>query len=326
MIIDFSYNRHSNTKEYFMIYTVTLNPSLDYVMHTPTLKTGLTNRSQGEEMYVGGKGINVSLVLKQLNQPTTALGFIAGFTGEAIRNGLEEKNIPTNFVTLSDGLSRINIKLKGQDETEINGCGPVVSEKDFHALLDRFSNLCEKDFLVLSGSIPAGLANDCYTALMQVANNKKAKIILDTAGENLRRSLKEKPFLIKPNRQELEEFFDITIKKEETDKIIQCAKQLQQMGAVNVLVSLGGDGCLLLDENQNIYTMPAPQGTAVNTVGAGDSMIAGFLAGLLTQNDYAYALKLGTACGGATAFSKDLADTATIEQVFSTLADPKHDQ
>jgi 1-phosphofructokinase len=179
---------------------------------------------------------------------------------------------------------------------------------------------------VLSGSIPAGLANDCYTALMQVANNKKAKIILDTAGENLRRSLKEKPFLIKPNRQELEEFFDITIKKEETDKIIQCAKQLQQMGAVNVLVSLGGDGCLLLDENQNIYTMPAPQGTAVNTVGAGDSMIAGFLAGLLTQNDYAYALKLGTACGGATAFSKDLADTATIEQVFSTLADPKHDQ
>jgi 1-phosphofructokinase len=274
-------------------------------------------------MYPGGKGINVSFVLKQLQQPTTALGFIAGFTGQAIRDGVKEKNIPTAFIELSQGLSRINVKLKGQDETEINGCGPTVSKQEMDAMIKQLSHLKADDFLVLSGSIPAGLSSDCYTTLMAVANQKGAKVVLDTAGENLRLSLKEKPYLIKPNRQELEEFFKVTIPPQDLSKIVFYAKQLQEMGAVNVLVSLGGDGCLLLDENQQVTMMEAPKGNPVNTVGAGDSMIAGFLAGMQLKNDYTFALKLGTACGSATAFSKDLADAKTIEQVFTTLSEPK---
>jgi 1-phosphofructokinase len=274
-------------------------------------------------MYPGGKGINVSFVLKQLQQPTTALGFIAGFTGQAIRDGVKEKNIPTAFIELSQGLSRINVKLKGQDETEINGCGPTVSKQEMDAMIKQLSHLKADDFLVLSGSIPAGLSSDCYTTLMAVANQKGAKVVLDTAGENLRLSLKEKPYLIKPNRQELEEFFKVTIPPQDLSKIVFYAKQLQEMGAVNVLVSLGGDGCLLLDENQQVTMMEAPVGKPVNTVGAGDSMIAGFLAGMQLKNDYTFALKLGTACGSATAFSKDLADSKTIEQVFTTLSEPK---
>ena len=302
-----------------MIYTVTLNPALDYVMQVNHLQFGLTNRSACEELYVGGKGINVSMLLKQLNQPTTVLGFIAGFTGEAIKNELERLEIPTDLIPLSSGLSRINVKLKGDQETEINGCGPTVSEQDFIKLLNGMDELNEQDFLILSGSIPAGLASDSYVRMMEIASSKGARIVVDTAGENLRKCLPHRPFLIKPNRQEVEELLSITIDPDRGDQLTDAARQLQQAGAVNVLISLGGDGAFLLDENGNSHRMPAAKGIPINTVGAGDSMIAGFVTAIANGEDYTQALRLATACGSATAFSQGIADAKAIQRVLTTL-------
>ena len=302
-----------------MIYTVTLNPSLDYVMQVNNLQFGLTNRSANEALYVGGKGINVSMVLKQLGQPTTVLGFIAGFTGDAIQNELERQAIPTQLVALQQGLSRINVKLKGQQETEINGCGPTVEEKDFLQLLGGLNELNEQDVLILSGSIPAGLAPDCYVRMMQIAMAKGARVVVDTAGENLRQCLPFHPFLIKPNRQEVEELLSLSIDPNDNSQLANAARQLQQAGAKNVLISLGGDGAFLLDEHGNTHRMAAAKGTPLNTVGAGDSMIAGFVTAIVRGDDYATALRLATACGGATSFSQDLADAKTIQQVLDTL-------
>ena len=303
-----------------MIYTVTLNPSLDYVMQLSQFKAGLTNRSQFEELYVGGKGINVSMVLKQLNQPTTVLGLIAGFTGEAIQAELSRLEIPNHLVPLANGLSRINVKLKGEDETEINGAGPTVTKADFEQLLECIKQMDNEDFLILSGSVPPGLDCKCYIEMMQIATQKGVRVVVDAAGETLQQCLAYQPFLVKPNRQELEELLQLQLDPNNKQEIIQAAKLLQQKGAINVLVSLGGDGSLLLDETKTVYHMEAAKGQPINTVGAGDSMIAGFITGIVKQNDYAFALRLGTACGGATAFSKGLADSVTINHIFDTLS------
>ena len=302
-----------------MIYTVTLNPSLDYVMQVNNLQFGLTNRSANEALYVGGKGINVSMLLKQLGQPTTVLGFIAGFTGDAIQKKLERLAIPTQLVALRQGLSRINVKLKGQQETEINGCGPTVDEDDFWQLLSGLNELNEQDVLILSGSIPAGLAPDCYVRMMQIAMAKGARVVVDTAGENLRQCLPLCPFLIKPNRQEVEELLSLSIDPNDNSQLADAARQLQQAGAKNVLISLGGDGAFLLDLHGNTHRMSAAKGTPLNTVGAGDSMIAGFVTAIVQGDDYATALRLATACGGATSFSQGLADAKTIQQVLDAL-------
>ncbi len=302
-----------------MIYTVTLNPSLDYIMQVGDLRTGMTNRSVHEEMYVGGKGINVSIVLQQLDQPTTVLGFTAGFTGDAIRQGVEQLHIPCRFIQLQEGLSRINVKLKSNEETEINGSGPHVTEQDFNKLLQCLQNMTADDFLVLSGSIPAGLTPGCYNQMMKIATQKGTRVVVDAAGENLRQVLSGRPFLVKPNRQEVGELLGIVIDASNIPQIARAAQRLQQEGARNVLISLGGDGSLLLDENGIVHIMPAAGGAPVNTVGAGDSMIAGFLTGISLNRDFSYALRLGTACGGATAFSKGLADAQTISRVLATL-------
>ncbi len=302
-----------------MIYTVTLNPSLDYVMQVNKLQFGLTNRSTKEELYVGGKGINVSLLLKQLGQSTTVLGFIAGFTGDTIQKELEQLEIPTQLVALQDGLSRINVKLKGQQETEINGCGPTVNEDDFLQLLSGLKEMSEQDILILSGSIPAGLAPDCYVRMMEIAIAKGARVVVDTAGENLRQCLPFRPFLIKPNRQEVEELLSLSIDPSDNAQLADAARQLQQAGAQNVLISLGGDGAFLLDQQGITHRMAAAKGTPLNTVGAGDSMIAGFVTAIVQNKNYADALRLATACGGATAFSQGIADAQTVNQVLSAL-------
>lgn len=302
-----------------MIYTVTLNPSLDYLMFPKHFNMGLTNRSQREELYVGGKGINVSMVLKELGQPTTVLGMIAGFTGDAIEMELENLGISTGLVQLADGFSRINVKLKSETETEINGAGPRATQEEFQQLVALLDDLKAEDYLVLSGSLPAGLTPDCYATLLQRATQKGGRVVVDAAGETLRKLLPYGPFLIKPNRQELEELLGISLDPQDTKQIVNAAKQLQQEGATNVLVSLGGDGCLLLDEQGQVHRMTAAEGTPINTVGAGDSMVAGFLTGYIQTHDYGKALRLGTACGGATAFSQGLATSERIQKVLNTL-------
>lgn len=302
-----------------MIYTVTLNPSLDYVMWVDRLRTGLTNRSSKEELYVGGKGINVSVILNQLEQPTTILGLVAGFTGNAIEEEISKLQIPFHLVKLTSGISRINVKLKGSTETEINGSGPAVSMVDFERLLTSLNQVTRSDFLVLSGSLPAGLDAKCYSMMMDTVQKKGARVVVDAAGDNLRQVLPGRPFLIKPNHQELGELLNTVVDPENLHQVAYAARRLQQEGAMNVLVSLGGNGALLLDQHGIAHAMPAPNGKPINTVGAGDSMIAGFLTGICLNRDYTYALRLGTACGGATAFSPGLADAKTIGKVLATL-------
>ena len=302
-----------------MIYTVTLNPSLDYIMDVPSLKTGMTNRSVGQQIYPGGKGINVSVVLHHLGQPTVATGLIAGFTGEELKRSVEQMGIPTHWLALKKGISRINVKLRGGEETEINGAGPVVTKEEWKTLCQMVEGISKDDFLVLSGSLSAGIPGDGYYILTKLATEKGAKVVVDAAGETLRAALKAKPFLIKPNRQELGEYFGCVVDPSDFLGIAHLAKKLQTEGAENVLVSLGGKGSILLDEHGKVHTMPAAIGKTVNTVGAGDSMIAGFLTGYLSGGDYSYALRLATACGGATAFSEGLADAETVSQVLATL-------
>lgn len=302
-----------------MIYTVTMNPSLDYRMEVPHVALGITNRSRREEMAPGGKGINVSMVLHRLGVPTTAVGLIAGFIGDAIGKQIEWYGLSTDLVKLKTGMSRINVKLAGAEETEINGAGPTVTDEDVERLAQIISRIQPQDYLVLSGSLPVGQDVNCYYRLAKMVSGKGAKVVVDAAGDLLRHSLAAKPFLVKPNRQELGEFFGEVIDPKNLGNIASLASRLQQEGAQNVLVSLGGDGALLLDSNGRVHVMPAPDGTVVNTVGAGDSMIAGFIAGMESGGDYAYALRLGTACGGATAFSMGLAQPDDIRKVLATL-------
>lgn len=295
-----------------MVYTVTFNPAIDYVMHIDNIAAGFTNRSKNEEIYFGGKGINVSCVLAQLGIKSTALGFTAGFTGEALEKEVTKKGINSDFIRLEKGATRINVKLKGDAETEINAAGPDISATDLEKLFAKLETLKDNDILILAGSVPKSVPINIYETILEKLHNKNVRFVVDATGNLLLNVLKYNPFLIKPNRQELEELFAITI--EDEDGIISAAQKLKNMGAKNVLVSLGGDGAILLDENGNIYKQPAHKITAINTVGAGDSMIAGFIAGL--NKGYEYALKLGSAAGAATAALPDL---ATNEKIFELL-------
>ncbi|MGN0648793.1 MAG: 1-phosphofructokinase [Oscillospiraceae bacterium] len=299
-----------------MIYTVTFNPAIDYVVHIGEMKTGATNRSEREEMYFGGKGINVSIVLRELGVDSIALGFTAGFTGEAIEKGLAAMGITTDFVQLEEGNSRINVKIKSAAETEINGQGPRISERAVAALFERLARLTDGDTLILAGSIPPSLGADMYERIMERLCGKKIRVVVDATKDLLLNVLKYKPFLIKPNNFELGEMFGAELKSDA--EIEKYARKLQHMGAANVLVSMAGDGAMLIDEHGRKLRCGVCSGAVRNSVGAGDSMLAGFLAGL-SGGDYEYALKLGTAAGGATAFSDGLATGDEIKRLLQTL-------
>jgi 1-phosphofructokinase len=300
-----------------MIYTVTFNPSLDYIVTLDELKLGTINRTKEEVIFCGGKGINVSIVLKNLGHRSVALGFIAGFTGREIARLLGEKDCKNDFIELDDGLSRINMKIRAKEESEINGQGPVITATALYELFSKLDKLNDGDILVLAGSIPNTLPNDIYEKIMAYVAAKNINIIVDATCNLLLNVLKYKPFLIKPNNHELAEMFDVEIKSE--DDIITYAKKLQEMGARNVLVSMAGDGAILLTETGEIYKSPVPKGTLINSVGAGDSMVAGFTAGYLETNDFYKAFKMGVATGSASAFSAELATRPEVEALLKTI-------
>lgn len=300
-----------------MIYTITFNPSLDYIMVVDNFESGETNRSKKEEIYAGGKGFNVSTILSRLDIENTALGFIAGFTGKEIDRLLRNRGFQTHLIELDEGISRINVKMKGQYETEINASGPSIPKNKLDLLFKKLELLLDNDILVLAGSIPPSLPNNIYQIIMEKLSNKDIKIIVDATNELLLKVLPYKPFLIKPNHRELEEIFKTKIQS--LEELIKYAQKLKDMGAVNVLVSLGKDGALLIDEDSHIYKCNAAKGKLVNSVGSGDSMVAGFIAGYMKTKDYKEAIRLGSACGGATAFSSDLAKKELIEEVLLQL-------
>lgn len=302
-----------------MVYTVTFNPAIDYVVHTGEMKLGITNRSEREEMYFGGKGINVSIVLRELGVDSKALGFTAGFTGEAIEKGLADMGIDTDFVRLENGNSRINVKIKSEEETELNGQGPDIDDDAVAALFEKLEALRDGDTLVLAGSIPSSLPSDIYERILAKLAGRDIRTVVDATKDLLLNVLKYKPFLIKPNNHELGEMFGVALS---TDADIEkYARKLQEMGARNVLISMAGDGAMLIDENGEKHRCGVCKGTVKNSVGAGDSMVAGFTAGIQQgdQLDYEYALKLGTAAGGATAFSDGLAQKEKIAELLETL-------
>ncbi len=299
-----------------MIYTVTFNPAIDYVVHTNEMKEGSINRCASEEIYFGGKGINVSLVLGELGIKSKALGFVAGFTGRAIEEGVGNKNVETDFVHLNRGFSRINVKIKSDKETELNGRGPEIDDEALGELYKKLDKLDNGDTLVLAGSIPSSLPSDIYEKILAYLSDKQIRTVVDAAKDLLLNVLKYKPFLVKPNDNELGEMFGVTLTS--VDEIIKYARRLKEMGAVNVLVSMAGDGAVLVDENDMIHICGVCRGTVKNSVGAGDSMVAGFIAGCM-EGDYEHALRLGTAAGGATAFSDGLAEKNKIYILFEQL-------
>ncbi|MBR3629347.1 MAG: 1-phosphofructokinase [Oscillospiraceae bacterium] len=305
-----------------MIYTVTFNPAVDYVMHTGALHPGMVNRSTAEEIYFGGKGINVSLVLAELGVKSVALGFVAGFTGLAIEQGVQASGVATDFIHLSSGFSRINVKLKSSEETELNGQGPRIDQSSLSQLFDRLDRLSEGDTLLLAGSIPSSLPQDIYPQMISRVSRSGVRVIVDASGELLLRVLPHHPFLVKPNHLELGELFQTELHS--ADEVARYAKKVQEMGARNVLVSMAGDGAVLLTEDGNLLQCGVCSGTVVNSVGAGDSMLAGFMAGLV-HGDAAYALRLGTAAGGATAFSDGLARRALIAELLQQLGEKLFD-
>lgn len=300
-----------------MIYTVTLNPSLDYFLSVEHFAIGKTNRSNEEVYRPGGKGINVSCVLHNLGLESTALGFLAGFTGQEIKRQMETTGIATDFIELPGGMSRLNVKLKQMDATEINASGPILSEKNLEELRKKLSALTQGDILILSGSLPGSVTTDIYKDLMEEVDGKGIPVIVDAIGDALLKTLPLHPFLMKPNHQELSELFDVELSTRE--QVIPYAGKLQEWGAQNVLVSLGGAGAVLLDQNGVVYESEVPRGKLINAVGAGDSMVAGFLAGYLEKQDFAHAFLMGMAAGSASAFSEGLADRATVEQLYQQL-------
>ncbi len=300
-----------------MIYTVTLNPSIDYVVRLDSLVTGITNRTTSEEYYYGGKGINVSCVLAELDLESTALGFVAGFTGEAIEKGIRNDKIITDFIKLKSGISRINIKIKAGEETEINCQGPNIEPSELDRLFAKLNRIEDGDTLVIAGSVPNTLPDDIYERMLEKIKGKKVRIVVDATKKLLRNSLKYKPFLIKPNRQEISELFETEVKTEQ--QIEFYAKELQKMGAINVLVSLGHEGALLIDEFGEKHKAGVLKGKVINTVGSGDSMVAGFIAGYEKEKSYPYALKLGSVCGNATAFLSGLATKEKINELMQKI-------
>jgi 1-phosphofructokinase len=297
-----------------MIYTVTFNPSLDYIVDVDHFQTGVVNRTSRELLFPGGKGINVSLVLHNLGVESRALGFTAGFTGDEITRLLREKGISTDFIRAEVGVSRINVKLRSEQETEINGQGPVLSQSEIAQLFDKLSALSGDDVLVLAGSIPGSLPNSIYMDIMEKLNSRHVKIVVDATGELLKNVLPYHPFLIKPNHLELGELFGVELHGR--DEVAAYAKKLQEQGARNILVSMAGDGAVLVTEDGQEFCADAPEGVVVNSVGAGDSMVAGFLAGYLGSGSYRDALLYGICTGSASAFSDELATSDAVHALL----------
>lgn len=300
-----------------MVYTVTFNPSLDYIISLQGFQMGLTNRTREEQMLPGGKGINVSTVLQNLGIENTALGFTAGFTGQEIERMVSEIGFQCDFIRTRTGFSRINVKLKDYDGTEINGMGPVIQEEEAENLMEKLRGLQEGDVLVLAGSIPESLPDSIYRDILAELQGEGILFVVDATKDLLLNVLEYQPFLIKPNNHELGEIFDVELKTRES--VIPYAKKLQEKGARNVLVSMAGAGAVLAAENGEVYMLPAPKGTLVNAVGAGDSMVAGFLAGWLEHQSYSYAFRMGVAAGSASAFSQLLATREEIEEIYRQL-------
>ena len=300
-----------------MIYTVTFNPSLDYIVEVDDFQLGLTTRTGSELLLPGGKGINVSTVLMNLGIESTALGFTAGFTGEEVVRRLQKMGVNNGFIWIDEGFTRINLKLRSIDGTEINGMGPKISEEKVKLLMDKLDALGKGDVLFLSGSIPASMPDDAYQKIMEMLDGRGVYIAVDATKELLLNVLPYHPFLIKPNNHELGEIFNTQLRTRES--VVPYAQKLQEMGAQNVLVSMAGEGAVLIGADGNVYEAPAPKGTLVNGVGAGDSMVAGFMAGYMEKQDYRYAFHMGIAAGSASAFSEYLATKPEIEKVYRQL-------
>lgn len=301
-----------------MIYTVTFNPAIDYVVRLDTpLQTGTVNRAAGEDCVLGGKGINVSGILAQLDCPSVALGFVAGETGAWLERGLAAQGLQTDFIHLASGMTRINVKIKAGQETELNGAGPAIPPQAMEALQQKLDALRPGDILVLAGSIPSSLPSDTYERVLERLQGHGVRAVVDASGRLLANVLPYEPFLIKPNHHELAEIAGCALHGDE--EITAAARELQEQGARNVLVSMAGDGALLLDETGAVHRIGTPKGTVINSVGAGDSMLAGFLAGYLQSGSYQDALRLGTACGSATAFSLGLASRKEIDLLLEQL-------
>ena len=301
-----------------MIYTVTFNPSLDYIVSVNDFQLGLTNRTDSELILPVGKGINVSTILMNLGIDSTAFGFAAGFTGEEIIREVEAMGIRSDFIKIDSGISRINLKLKNIDGTEINGSGPEISEEKIEELLRKLDILGEGDILVLAGSIPASMPADMYSTIMERLQHKNVTFIVDATKDLLINVLKYKPFLIKPNNHELGELFDVKLTTRE--EVIPYGKKLQKQGARNVLISMAGEGAVLVAEDGSVYEAPAPKGTLVNAVGAGDSMVAGFTAGWIEKKDYRHAFYMGVSAGSASAFSEYLATKEEIMDLYEKVS------
>ena len=297
-----------------MIYTITFNPALDYIVKMEEFNLGHVNRSGNEFVYAGGKGINVSIVLNNLEVKSKALGFIAGFTGDEIERRVREFGCDTDFIKLKEGMSRINVKIKADVESEINGGGPDISSEALEKLYAKLDTLTTGDILVLAGSIPKTMPTDIYERIMERLQEKNVRFIVDTTGESLLKVLKYNPFLIKPNHHELGELFGVKLNSKE--EVIEYARKLKDMGAQNVIISMAGDGAVLIDSNGGVTTSNVPKGVVKNSVGAGDSMVAGFIAGYLNSEKIEDGFKLGVATGSASAFSEGL---ATKDYVYELL-------
>jgi 1-phosphofructokinase len=299
-----------------MIYTVTFNPALDYAIGVDNLVSGMTNRSSYEQLLPGGKGLNVSTILSNLGIENTALGFIAGFTGQEIKRSFEERGGKSDFIELKNGISRINVKIKSAEETEINASGPIIDSESLEKLTEKLDALKDGDILVLAGSIPASLPDSLYSDIMARLDGRGVLIAVDATKDLLLNVLPYKPFLIKPNNHELGEIFGVTLKTRED--VIPYAKKMQEKGARNVLVSMAGEGAVLVAENGEVLMSEAPKGKVKNSVGAGDSMVAGFIAGWCEKHTYRHAFKMGLSSGSASAFSEELATKAEIEKVYNS--------
>ena len=297
-----------------MIYTITFNPALDYISQVENFKIGKINRTKTEKILPGGKGLNVSTVLKNLGIESTALGFIAGFTGKELKRNIEEKGIKTDFIKVEKGITRINVKISSNEETALNGNGPEITEEDINKLLEKIEKITKEDMVILAGNIPRCINNDIYEIICKTLERNNVTFVVDATKELLINVLKYKPFLIKPNKEELEETFKEKIETKE--EIIVHAKKLQLIGAQNVLISLGGEGAILLTTEGKEFYSKAPKGKVLNTVGAGDSMVAGFIAGYEKSGDFEQAFKMGIATGSASSFSMNL---ATAEEVANLL-------
>ncbi|WP_313580776.1 1-phosphofructokinase [Lacrimispora sp.] len=301
-----------------MIYTVTFNPALDYVVRVDHFALGAVNRTEQESIYYGGKGLNVSAVLSTLGYGNTALGFVAGFTGDEIERGVKGLGFQSDFIRVEKGLSRINVKLRSQEETEINGMGPEITGEDVKQLFEKLDRLTAGDVLVLSGSIPKSIDDDIYERIMESLDGRGVRIVVDATKDLLINVLPYHPFLIKPNNHELGEMFGVTLHGPE--EIIDYGKRLQEKGAKNVLISMAGDGAILITEKEEVFRMGVPEGTVKNSVGAGDSMVAGFIAGYLENGSFKHALRLGSAAGSASAFSEGLAGREDIMRLYEELS------